>query len=281
MPHFALCRCWPRFILCFYWGLIGCIDSSALPKNRQPVPELSQEAASDLVHQLRSLRLSSDVYVEFELESLPRNAPTRRSRGWLAWSWSNGQLMQRIALLPAQSHARDLPMQEWILHGGSDFNAWSRSNSQSFEPIVGSELLRPLTPHGLFSVFDFLMPYIHWSNFSYDGAGRLKSREVHYIDLLASPSNPLNLLVPRVRLALDARYAVPLFVKRYDFEGNVQWEQKIESIQKLDGQYVPKQYLMKSISSGDRERFVMRTVQLKGPLDAQLFDPYLPASMPQ
>lgn len=262
-------------------GFICCIDSSALPKNRQPVPELSQEAASNLVHQLRSLRLSSDVYVEFELESLPRNAPTRRSRGWLAWSWSDGGLMQRLALLPAAGGAQNLPTQEWILHNGIASQAWTRKKTQPFKLIDGIDLLQPLTPHGLFSVFDFLMPYIHWPNFSYDGAGRLKSREVHYIDLLAPPSSPLDLMVPRVRLALDARYAVPLSVKRYDIDGKVQWEQKIESIQKLDGQYVPKQYLIKSISSGDRERFVMRAMKLQTPLEPQLFDPDLPASMPQ
>ena len=100
MPHFALCRCWPRFSL-HLGGLICCIDSSAFPKNRQPVPGIIAGSCINLVHQLRSLRLSSDVYVEFELESLPRNAPTSRSRGWLAWSWSDGQLMQRFALLPA------------------------------------------------------------------------------------------------------------------------------------------------------------------------------------
>lgn len=280
MPGFALCRHWACSFACLAWLVLGGSQLAALPKNRQPVPELSQQAAADLLQQLRLLRLSRDVYVEFELESLLRNTPTRRKRGWLAWSWNDRGLVQRLALLPVAGGAQNLPIQEWILHSGIDSQAWTRKNSQPFERIDGIDLLRPLTPHGLFSIFDFLMPYIHWQGFNYTGAGRLKSREVHYIDLLAPPSNPLQRMVPRVRLALDARYAVPLSVKRYDIDGNVQWEQKIESIQKLDGQYVPKQYLIKSISTGDRERFVMRSMKLQGPLDPQLFDPLLPAPMP-
>lgn len=281
MPEYAAWRSSARFC-CYCLGLVFCgLHLLALPKNRQPVPELSQAAAFDLLHQLRSLRLASDVYVEFELESLPRNAATSRTRGRLAWSWNERGLIQRLVLLPTADTASHSTTREWILHGGPQSRAWMRTGSQAFEPIYGLALLQPLTQDGLFSVFDFLMPYIHWQSFRYEEAGRLKSRDVHYISLLTPKSDPFDGMVPRVRLALDARYAVPLSIKRYDHQGRLQWEQKIESIQKIDGQYVPKQYLIKSTLTGDRERFVMRAVKLQAPLDPQLFDPAFSSSMPQ
>ena len=280
MPQYAFGKSSARVFLCFLGLVFGGLHLLALPKNRQPVPELSQEATIDLLYQLRSLRLDRDVSVEFELESLPRNAATLRTRGRLAWSWDEAGLLQRLTLLPASEAASNGATREWILHSGPQSRAWMRSGSQPFESVNGVDLLQPLIPDGLFSAFDFLMPFIHCQTFHYEGAGRLKSREVHHISLLVPKSDPIEAVVSRVRLALDARYAVPLSIKRYDQQGRLEWEQKIESIQKIEGQYMPKQYVIKSSLTGDRERFVMRSIKLQGPVNPQLFDPAVSASMP-
>jgi hypothetical protein len=280
MHEYAFGKSSARVCICFLGLVFVSLPLLALPKNRQPVPELSQEAAIDLLYQLRSLRLDRDVFVEFELESLPRNAATSRTRGRLAWSWDEAGLLQRLTLLPVSEAASNGSTREWILHSGPQSRAWMRTGSQPFEPVNGVDLLQPLIPAGLFSAFDFLMPFVHWQTFRYEEAGRLKSREVHYISLLAPKSDPIGAVVSRVRLALDARYAVPLSIKRYDQQGRLEWEQKIESIQKIEGQYMPKQYVIKSSLTGDRERFVMRSVKLQGPVNSQLFDPAVAVSVP-
>ena len=245
----------------------------ALLKNRRPVQELNPAAVSDLLNHLRSLRISSDVYAEFELESLPRNQPTRRMSGSLAWSWNESGMVQRLSLSVPSKSSSDGFVKEWILHNGIHAKAWTRSGVGAFERMNASAMLQPLTPSSLFSVFDLLMPFIQWHAFNYEGAGRLSGREAHFISMLAPPNSPYLKLVPKVTLALDSEYALPLSVKRFDADGELQWVQKIESFRKFDGHYFPKKFLIKSISTGDRERIVMHDIKLMDALDHKLFDP--------
>lgn len=273
-----LVRCLFSALFC----LATCCDLMAQPKNRRPLQDLSAREASDLLAQFRTHRLSGDAIISFELAILPRTMPTRRVSGRLALSWNHRGLVQRVAILSAPSDSTDSTLvREWLLQGGPVPQAWSRSGSAaSFQWLNKAELLQPLVIDGYLTPFDLQMPYVYWKHFNYEGVGRLMSRHVHYYRLQPPQSKQSVSPWPSVRVAIDERYALPLAVQRYDADGALQFEQKIESIQRVSGQTIPKQYIMKSTERGDRVRFVLQSIKLDVTLDPKLFDPLEPSDWP-
>ena len=248
---------------------------SAQPKGFRPPPNYVTTAKPDQVEgerilgEFRQLGVAGDYWLEFELRVMPRRGAGRSVAGQLLGSRNESGPITRLTIPGAAGLSGE---RRWLIQGGPQAAAWQWSGATGetvalaatglFEPLGGTEL----------TLFDLQMPFLHWTDFVYEGLTRLRGRPAHSFVLYP----PADLAAVRpgltgVRVLLDTQFQALVQAEFLGTKGAVE-----KSISVLDLKKVGEQWMVKSIDlrnsvTRDKTRFEVTATAMNLALPAGTF----------
>jgi hypothetical protein len=241
----------------------------------------AEEGAAKLAA-FRNQRLAGDFYFEFQLEHKPRRARTVRYDGRMWGTWNAEGPVSRILIYPTPSSREPMgepanPV-ELIVQNGSEPEAWIRRSPEvDFQPVAGQALFEPILPGLLYAPFDLQMPFVYWDTFHYEGPtlamGSRVAQQFLMLPPEGSPSGDRG--IAGVRIGLDDTYNALLTIEVVDAEDAVNSRFAVESVQKLQEQYIVKRITLTDYPSKDRTTFKVESASVGLSLERDLFEPHL------
>jgi hypothetical protein len=146
-------------------------------------------------------------------------------------------------------------------------------DSDSAEDILSDALFEPLLPGLIFTPFDLMMPYLDWAEYVYEGTRRLRGRSVHFFLLYPPEDDPTYDSTGAVRVAIDADFNVAVRTETLDLEGEAIRRLDVQSVKKVDGEWIIRRLDLVDLESRDRTRLVVTAARVGVSLGEGLFTP--------
>lgn len=225
------------------------------------------------IERFRHQRLDGDFRFQFELEHLPRRAKTVHFYGTLWGSWNEMGAINRFRIEPVEGYLDEVV--ELIVQSGPYPRVWKRAGlAGNFVLLEGDALFEPVIPGIVYTPFDLQMPFVYWTEFSYQGPDRVRSRTVQQF-LMYPPMDSIyrERGIASVRMGLDDVYDTLLFAEVQDASEVIISEFSVDRWKKVDGRYIVKQITLEDMGSKDRTRFIVHDATVGLNLPEQTFQP--------
>jgi hypothetical protein len=212
-PINLTCRRWVRFLfalLVFFsgWSVVGAQFKGRPTTARQTPAAISESDGELLIQRFQQNQNIGAFGYRFHLEERPYRSPSLSVTGRLFGYWLQGQRWSRIEL-DGSEHSGEI---SYIMDGSLQPRIWKRADG-SFSAIPIEDMNNPLVPGFSITLFEILMPYLHWEESDYQGPTRIMGRPVHRFVL----ENPEQDIGPAyVELSIDESYAVMLQLRSYN-----------------------------------------------------------------
>jgi len=240
--------------------------------------KIDLEEGAKRMASFRAQRLEGDFCFKFQLEQKPRRGKTVRYDGVMYGSWNERGPVSRFQLFPEQI-GKEAPIGlsaiEMIVQNGVAPEVWVRRHaSERFTLIADEALFEPIFEGVLYTPFDLQMPFIFWEDYVYEGPSRVLSR-IGQRFLMQPPEGSLAAQngVTAVRIALDDAYYALLQVEVLGADGHERSRFTVESLKKVQGQYIVKEIKLKNLFSKDATSFNVKAASVGLIFDAAVFDP--------
>ena len=181
------------------------------PSARQMPDRLDQESGESLINVFRRGQSVGDFGYRFELEERPYRDSSWSLNGRLYGHWYGDPYWTRLEL-----DLEDGSTVTWLLQNGREPAIWKWLES-GFEKVDPDTWSDPLVDGSSVTIFDLLMPYIHWPEFEYLGPTRHLGRPIQRFYLL-NPNADGDPAV--VEAYIDEAFFALLQVRSYDADGD-------------------------------------------------------------
>lgn len=230
-----------------------------------------QEEGRKALEQLRRQGIAGGYYLEFQLRVMPRRGEEWTVPGRM-WAMQNERgAVSRVEISTPGGEGTRLLIQNgaqpavWRTAGGSDGRVEQVGEAGLFAPIVpGTEL----------TAFDLLMPFIYWTDFTYQGLERFRGRPTYVI--VMRPPASFSSHYPQltgVRVHLDTQFNALVQTELLGPGGAVAKTLSVEDLKKIGEQWIPKTIDLRDEATRNKTRFSVTAAALDLDFSAGLFEP--------
>ena len=225
----------------------------------------------EIMRQFRSLGLPGDYYLEFDLEILPRSGKSSVVPGQM---WGTHRVAGP-AFRAQLSSPTDGSVDRLLGHNGRNPAAWrwTPEDESPVQALDASTLLDPIGGTDL-SMFELQMPFIHWSDFVYEGTDQIRGRAVQ--SFLMYPPQDVAEAHPEiqgVRLHLDAKFSALMQAVFIGLDQEVTRKLSVMDLKKLGDQWIVKTIEVRDEKTRDKVRFKVTAAALDLEFAPGLFEP--------
>ena len=230
--------------------------------------QINPAEGTKILAAFRSARTQGDYAFAFELINRPRGGEERTYCGAMWGSWeADGRSITRADISLEGGHTLRM-----IYEGGMDGVALSALDSTPAAKVAGAARYAPIIEGLTLTPFELQMPFMHWTDYVYEGTRKLVGRPAHYF-LLYPPKGFERAEVGAVRVAVDADFMVMLSAEELDQDGKPLKSFRINDFAKVDGQWFVKEIDFVDERTKDRTRFKVVDARLGLSLPAAVFAP--------
>lgn len=193
-----------------------------------------EEGARILAEFRRNTGVGGNYWMSFELRVMPRKGSERTVTGTLLGTrGESGGPLSRLTI----------EGKNWLIESGPQPHAWTTGSNGEVNPASGGEALGGT---GV-TVFDLQMPFLYWSDFTYEGQGKVRGRPTHSFVLRPPPGFvPPEPGLTGVRVVIDQQFSALVQAEVLGAKGTAE-----RSIALLDLKLVNEQPLVKSVDIRD------------------------------
>lgn len=208
-------------------------DKFGQPADRPALGKADQAEGAKILGEFRRAGIAGDYWLSFELRVMPRQGAERVVAGTLIGTRGVSGPLSRL----------DAGGQRWLIESGPQPSAWLAAGGAAARTIGAGEALAGTDV----TVFEVQMPFLYWTDFTYEGEAKVRGRPTHSFVLRP----PAGQAAPVAGLT-----AVRVLIDR-EFEAMVQAEElgaggtAIKTISLLDLKKVGEQWLVKTIDVRD------------------------------
>lgn len=201
-------------------------DKFSLPIDRPANGVANQAEGARILAEFRQAGIAGDYWLAFELRVMPRQGAERSVAGALFGARGPNGPLSRLVLDDRQ----------WVIESGPKPSAWTVAGkgatptaAAATDAIAGTDV----------TVFDLQMPFLFWSDFTYEGQAKVRGRPTHSF-ILRAPAGSVG--PQRVRVLIDTQFQAMVQAEQLDEKNAVE-----KSITLLDLKNVGDQTLVKTI----------------------------------
>jgi hypothetical protein len=238
-------------------------DKFTLPIDRPATGNANQADGARILADFQRGGIAGDYWLSFELRVLPRKGPERSVTGTLFGARGPSGPLSRLTI----------PGERWLIESGPQPSAWLAAGGAAPHQLAAGEAGLAVAGTDV-TVFELQMPFLYWTDFTYEGLAQMRSRPTHSFVLRppAGQSSPVAGLTG-VRVFLDSEFRALVQAEELGAGGVVE-----KSITLLDIKKVGEQYLMKAIDvrnhrTRDKTRFAITGAALGLELPLATFSP--------
>lgn len=211
------CRRWVRFLfvllaICCSWDILDAQLKGRPTPARQTPDAISESDGEILMQRFQQNQNIGGFGFRFHLEERPYRNPSFSVTGRFFGYWLDGKRWTRIEL-DESAHSG---LTSYLFDGSSDPKIWKWIDG-GFYLLPIENINDPLLPGFSITLFEILMPYLHWENPAYQGPTRIMGRPVHRF-VFENPN--ISIGPEHVELAIDESYAVMLQLRSYRSGGS-------------------------------------------------------------
>jgi hypothetical protein len=238
-------------------------DKFNQPVDRPALGNADQAEGAKILADFRRAGIAGDYWLEFELRVLPWKGTERAVKGTMFGMRGPSGPLSRLTVAG----------QRWLIESGPQPSAWSVGGDRQPRALPAGEANRAIADTGV-TVFELQMPFLYWTDFTYEGQARVRGRPTHSFVLRPPAGAPVPVPgLTGVRVLIDAQFQALVQADELGASGAVE-----KSISLLDLKKVGEQWLVKTIDvrdarSRDKTRFSVTAAALGLELPNALFTP--------
>ena len=238
-------------------------DKFTLPIDRPATGNANQADGARILADFQRGGIAGDYWLSFELRVLPRKGPERSVTGTLFGARGPSGPLSRLTI----------PGERWLIESGPQPSAWLAAGGAAPHQLEAGEAGLAVAGTDV-TVFELQMPFLYWTDFTYEGLAQMRSRPTHSFVLRPPAGQPSPVAgLTGVRVFLDSEFRALVQAEELGAGGVVE-----KSITLLDIKKVGEQYLMKAIDvrnhrTRDKNRFAITGAALGLELPLATFSP--------
>jgi hypothetical protein len=250
--------------------MLAAVALPALPAQSsayRPPPNFVANGQADQVEGARILAefhragIAGTYWLAFELRVMPRTGAERTLKGEMFGTRNDMGPLTRL----------HLEGQRWLIQGGPQPAIWRADGGPAAQAVSAGEALQPVAGTDL-TLFDLQMPFLHWTDFIYEGLARVRGRPAHSFVLYP----PLGLAASRpeltgVRVLLDTQYQALVQAELLGAKGVTEKTITILDLKKVGEQWIVKSIDLRNNLTRDKTRFTVTAAALDLVLPAETF----------
>lgn len=245
--------------LCASASLCAQPDKFGQPLDRRAAGKADQEEGGRILSEFRQAGIAGDYWLSFELRVLPRRGEARVLTGALHGTRGQAGPVSRLTAGAGR----------WLIESGPQPSAWMLRDGV-VEPADPGQ---PLADSGV-TVFDLQMPFLYWTDYTYEGQARMRGRPTYSFILRPPPGQVLPTPeMTGVRVLIDTQFQAMVQAEVLGARNAV-----LRTIALLDLKRVGDQWLVKSVDirdhrTRDKTRFTVLAAALDLRWPAEAFTP--------
>ncbi|MBA4136349.1 MAG: hypothetical protein C0518_03420 [Opitutus sp.] len=238
-----------------------------------------QTEGAKILAGFRNVGIQGDYWLKFDLRVMPRKGDERRLEGEMFGAQGPDGPLTKL-LVDDLGNKGGSHLQLYLLKGGRNQEAWEWNHGQrGITPsrVEDDGLLASVQGTDL-TLFDLQMPFLHWTDFIYEGVANVRGRPAHAFLLypptpLEIPANENGTPPAAVRVFLDTQFSAMTQAEWLDAAGK-----PLKTITVLDLKKTGEQWIVKSIDLRNhrtraKTRFALTAAALGLSLPPETFDP--------
>jgi len=232
----------------------------AQPLDQAAPGQADQAEGARILAEFRQAGIAGDYWLSFELRVMPRQGSERTVTGTMLGMRGVSGPLSRLTV----------DGQHWLIESGPHPEAWTASATGEVTPATAGQALAGT---GV-SVFDLQMPFLYWTDFTYEGQAKVRGRPTHSFILRPPPGYVLpEPGLTGVRVLIDAQFEKMVQAELLGAKGVA-----VKSIALLDLKQVGDQWLVKTVDvrdlrTRDKTRLTFTAAALGLTLRAEDFSP--------
>ena len=221
-----------------------------------------QNEGARILGDFRQAGIAGTHWLSFELRVLPRKGNERVVEGDLFGTLGTQGPLTRLSI----------GGERWLIQSGPTAAAWTAADG-AVRPATTAETLQSVAGTD-FTLFDLQMPFLHWTDFVYEGLAKVRSRPAGRFLLYPPPDfAPARPDLTAVRVFIDTQFQALVQVELLGRNG-----QSTKSVTLIDLKKVGEQWLVKSVDlrnhlTRDKTRLTFKAVALDLVLPDDTFSP--------
>ena len=222
-----------------------------------------QAEGARILGEFRETGLAGTYWLSFELRVLPRQGEERVLAGELFGAPGEAGPLTRLSVGSTR----------WLIQSGTKSAAWIQSDKGPVHAATPAETLQPVAGTD-FTLFDLQMPFLHWTDFVYEGLAKVRGRPAHQFVLY--PPAAFTQARPDlrgVRVFLDTQFQAPVQVEQLGPDGKPVKTVTLLDLKKVDGQWLLKSLDLRNLTTRDKTRLTFKAAALNLTLPADTFAP--------
>lgn len=225
-------------------------DKFGQPMDRAAAGKADQaEGGRILAEFRRATGLAGSYWLSFELRVMPRQGSDRTVTGTLLGTrGESGPLMR----LKVGGH-------DWLIASGPHPAAWTIGATGDVATAVAGQALAGT---GV-TVFDLQMPFLYWTDFTYEGQAKVRGRPTHSFVLRPPPGYvPPEPGLSGVRVLIDQQFQAMVQAEMLGAKGTAEKSIALLDFKLMDDQTLVKSVDVRDLRTRDKTRLVFTAAAL-------------------
>lgn len=222
-----------------------------------------QAEGARILDEFRATGIAGTYWLSFELRVMPRQGEEHVLAGELFGTSSEEGPLTRLTVGSTR----------WLIQSGSRPVAWVRPDQGNVHEATTAETLQPVAGTDL-TLFDLQMPFLHWTDFVYEGLAKVRGRPAHQFVLYP----PADFVQARpnlsgVRVFLDTQFQALVQVEQLGPDGKAVKTVTLLDLKKVGDQWLVKSIDLRNLVTRDKTRLTFKAAALNLALPADTFTP--------
>lgn len=222
-----------------------------------------QAEGARILGQFRQAGIAGTYWLSFELRVMPRKGEERTIQGQLLGTHGAEGPLSRLTL----------EQERWLIQSGPQPAAWTAPSGQTARPATTAETLQPIAGTDL-TLFDLQMPFLHWTDFVYEGLAKVRGRPAHQF-VLYPPAEfaQMRADLSGVRVYIDTQFQALVQVEQLGPDGKAAKGLTLIDLKKVGEQWLVKSIDVRNNVTRDKTRLTFKAAALDLALPPDTFSP--------
>lgn len=233
------------------------------PPNYVAGGKADQAEGARILGEFRETGIAGTYWLSFELRVMPRQGEEHSLEGEMFGTAGAAGPLTRLAVGRTR----------WLIQSGPKPAAWTQPDQGTVHEAAPAETLQPVAGTD-FTLFDLQMPFLHWTDFVYEGLAKVRGRPAHQFVLYPPPdfvkARPE---LSGVRVFLDTQFQALVQAEQLGSDGKPLKIVTLLDLKKVGDQWLVKSIDLRNLITRDKTRLTFRAAALDLALPAATFTP--------
>ncbi len=248
------------------WGVATATaqpDKFTLPVDHPAPGNGDQVEGAKILADFRRAGIAGDYWLSFELRVLPRKGDERVVTGTMFGTRGPSGPWTRLAVAD----------ERWLIQSGPQPAAWLAAASGAPRELGAGDAGHALAGTGV-TVFELQMPFLYWTDFTYEGQAQVRSRPTHSFVLRPPAGSPAPVAgLMGVRVLIDQQFQALVQAEELGAGGVVEKTITLLDLKKVGEQWLAKVIDVRDARTRDKTRFSVTAAALGLDLPLATFAP--------